>query len=175
MVHPHAAGYSCGKLRSSCRDVPGETVGEMAILDSRRVPRRPAPSATANSPSSPPTRSLLACAESCVFLIASGCIEIFLRRDDPKVLLANRGKMAILDSRSAQRRLASPPLANSSSSSPTRSLVASPAQIRSGEMRLAEAIAGCREIIGMIDSRDRRQVPIDLHSGPRKHEPYCRR
>jgi CRP-like cAMP-binding protein len=44
-------------------------------------------------------------AGSCAFLIASGCIEIFLRRDDREVLLANRGpgeivgEMAILDSR----------------------------------------------------------------------------
>ena len=66
----------------------------------------------------------------------------------------------------APRRRASSPIANSSSSPPTRSLIASPSTDPVLRMCLGVVIARYREMIGMIDSRDRRQVPRDAAATP---------
>ena len=102
---------------------------------------------------------------SCAFLIASGCIEIFLRRDDREVVLANRGpgeivgEMAILDSRSrsaSARVVADCELVVITASQISHRIAGTDPVLR---MCLGVVIARYREMIGMIDSRDRRQVP----------------
>jgi EAL domain-containing protein (putative c-di-GMP-specific phosphodiesterase class I) len=104
-------------------------------------------------------------AGSCAFLIASGCIEIFLRRDGCEVLLANRGpgeivgEMAILDSRprsASARVVADCELVVITANQITHRIAGTDPVLR---MCLGVVIARYREMIGMIDSRDRRRVP----------------
>jgi EAL domain-containing protein (putative c-di-GMP-specific phosphodiesterase class I) len=106
-------------------------------------------------------------AGSCAFLIASGCIEIFLRRDDREVVLANRGpgeivgEMAILDSRprsASARVVADCELVVITANQITHRIAGTDPVLR---MCLGVVIARYREMIGMIDSRDRRHVPRD--------------
>jgi EAL domain-containing protein (putative c-di-GMP-specific phosphodiesterase class I) len=106
-------------------------------------------------------------AGSCAFLVASGRIEIFLRRDDREVLLANRGpgeivgEMAILDSRprsASARVVADCELVIITANQINHRVASTDPVLR---MCLGVVIARYREMIGMIDSRDRRQVPRD--------------
>jgi len=106
-------------------------------------------------------------AGSCAFLVASGRIEIFLRRDNREVLLANRGpgeivgEMAILDSRprsASARVVADCELVIITANQINHRVASTDPVLR---MCLGVVIARYREMIGMIDSRDRRQLPRD--------------
>ena len=104
---------------------------------------------------------------SCAFLVTSGRIEIFLLRDNQEVVLANRGpgeiigEMAILDSRprSASARVAADcELVVITANQITHRMAETDPVLR---MCLGVVIARYREMIGMIDSRDRRQTRRD--------------
>jgi EAL domain-containing protein (putative c-di-GMP-specific phosphodiesterase class I) len=102
------------------------------------------------------------------FLIVSGCLEIFLPRDGLEIVLASRGageivgEMAILDSRSrsaSARAVVDCELVIVTANQIKHRIAETDPVLR---MFLGVVIARYREMVGMIDSGDRRQTPRSL-------------